>query len=120
MTKKYNPLCLKCDKKFPCVDHKVTKKSLDKIREEKFCTNTFAVDWNKDLKEKIAKDKQKRYEATDKYFDILENAEQVKSWNRYDRELSTKEVVAIVLASVFLGVIASMVITTPVILEMCK
>lgn len=86
----------------------MTKKSLDKIREEKFGTNTFALKYQKDLEQSGFVD------------EILENAKQVKSWNRYDRELSTKEVVTIVLASVFLGVIASMVITTPVILEMCK
>lgn len=59
---------------------------------DKFKTNKFAKKWQEELKETakkiIAKNKETilRIPLEDKYSDIdyiLENAEQVKSWNKY-------------------------------------
>lgn len=83
----------------------MTKKSLDKLREEKFGTNTFALKYQKDLEQSGFVD------------EILENAEQVKSWNRYDRSTSCLLVASV---SLLLGLVTAMIIVTPSIIGMCS
>lgn len=83
----------------------MTKKSLDKLREEKFGTNTFALKYQKDLEQSGFVD------------EILENAEQVKSWNRYDRSIHYSVVASV---SLLLGLVTAMIIVTPSIIGMCS
>lgn len=47
------------------------------MKTDKFKTNPFA----KKYSEEIAKNRKKRHDAFDKYYEALENANQVKSWN---------------------------------------
>jgi len=51
---------------------KVTKKSLEKLHDEKFGTNPFAKKWDKELNKFLPDD-------------TLENASQVKSWSKHER-----------------------------------
>lgn len=51
--------------------------------------------------------------------EALENAEQVKSWSKYDVE-ETPSSLALVFAGLFLGVVVTMVIVTPSIIQACN
>lgn len=58
-------------------------------------------------------------QIVENYVDALESAEQVKSWNKYDVQ-ETPSSIALVFAGLFLGVIVTMILVTPSIIQACN
>lgn len=74
---------------------KVTKKSLEKLRDEKFGNNTFAKKWKHELDNEYTRGYN---EGATAQIEALENASQVKSWSRHERARTLLEATNIFLA----------------------